>query len=619
MQTTDQQLSDIYEEVGPAEMFRLGREPALGEAGAQFTRQVIAAANRGAQDPEKLRRLVEPLTSESRDERLAAAHKMATGREQAAIVLLQAITDPDQPHTERLQFAWRFMGDSALPPLLGALRSEDDQLRSAALRALGLIRSQKSRPQIIGLAAGTQDPLLRQTAQQTLHKLDGSAGLPADADRYLEREVMQRLALSDSQAGIDSTEQLVPLTFWYWTSHDQPPQRRVFPRRTAQLIEANRLAHDLQSFRTDYRPLFLVTELALSNALSRDGRAAERQQPQVASLQQRFDPQEVSAALDWAITNQVPEAAIAATQVLGAFGDENVLHLQAASPSPLSAAMRSDHRALRHAAAAAIMQIHPLTPFNGASDLIELAVAMATTSGGRRALVIHPVEAEAGDVAGLLGAQQWEADPVNSGRQAADKLVNSADYELILLSDATVQPRFTELLQQLRGERHSRGIPLAIISRRLDLRSIDQLTARWPEVRVFPFPYDADGLSVILDRTPRKPYSTIAPQLRQRHAQEALRWLAEVASQPEQLSFYELPRHDRALAAALWRPDLAADAAAVLGNLGTPAAQTALVQAIQLYSADTPTGQAVRAALAKATQRRGVLLTLPRTGQSSDR
>ena len=613
----EQALATIYNELGAAAVIRLAREPVLAPEGVALSRQIISAANQAARDPQRLAALIKALESERLDDRLGAAHKLAEGRELAAAALLQAMADPDRgKYLVRYRSAWQHFDQTAIPPLVAALRCSDGALQYPALLALEDLGSQAATPHLIGFAAATRDATLRATALRALQKITGITGMPADAGVYLEREVMQRLkgSYEPSFFPVDPAADRRRIV-WSWAPKTHQPTIGRSAPRTIELMEANRLAHDLTRLETGYGRLYRVSELALLYALNESSPDAliKMATDRLAASGQPLQAAALGDALAWALRHDIHEAAIAACTLLGHLGDDRVLHTEAATRSPLVAALRSPGRAVRDAAAVAIMQIQPTQPFLGAADFVPIVISMATTGGLRKALVIHPVEQEAADLTGLLGGASWNATAVSTGKAALRALLESNDFELILLSDAIRQPGWTELLQQLRFDRRTAEIPLVVISRRGELSSVRALVApfaprekeRLP-VQVAPFPYDGGTLAVLLNRTVGMDRLTSSAQ-REANAKAAMEWLTRATADLTTFGFYELPQYDERLTRALWNPQLTEAAARTLGQLGTPTAQTALRQAIDSYPPETAAGRAVRSALAEAVQRRGVL------------
>ena len=89
----------------------------------------------------------------------------------------------------------------------------------------------------------------------------------------------------------------------------------------------------------------------------------------------------------------------------------------------------------------------------------------------------------------------------------------------------------------------------------------------------------------------------------------AIRWLAKIASDREKYRFFDLDSHQEQLVGLLYSPGFAKDAAAILGSIGSPIAQRALVDYASQNSLPVEDRQAVADAFVKSVGRAGTLLT----------
>ena len=94
---------------------------------------------------------------------------------------------------------------------------------------------------------------------------------------------------------------------------------------------------------------------------------------------------------------------------------------------------------------------------------------------------------------------------------------------------------------------------------------------------------------------------------RQRHAAWAIDRLVELSRAESKV--YDLARLEGTLRTTLDIPGRTAQAAAILGTLGTPASQQALVDLASRPALPVPTRQAAAAAFRESVKRRGLLLT----------
>ncbi len=218
--------------------------------------------------------------------------------------------------------------------------------------------------------------------------------------------------------------------------------------------------------------------------------------------------------------------------------------------------------------------------------------------------MVHPVAGEANQLASLLINAGWLTDTANTGKKALRPLLESVDFELILLSTEMFRPRYSELLQQLQGDYRTQQVPTVLLMTDANLRGLDVLELRWPQTKAFPFPFDEQRVDELLRRTGAV-YERKSAATRYARGRTALRWLARLADEWPKRSFYQLAGHDRQLALALDQPELIVDAAVALGKLGTTPAQEALRAALSLAAEESPEQQVLERCLSEAVSRHG--------------
>lgn len=142
------------------------------------------------------------------------------------------------------------------------------------------------------------------------------------------------------------------------------------------------------------------------------------------------------------------------------------------------------------------------------------------------------------------------------------------------------------------------------------LAALQAALADDPFTSVVLYPYSADAAAGLPDELVRLAGATLVPRhQRLAHAAQALEALAVLSRQPAAWQAYGLLGQEEILLGALAYPPLAAAAAGVLGELGTPAAQQALWSLALAGDQPLATRQAAAAALARAIPRRGLGLT----------
>jgi hypothetical protein len=235
---------------------------------------------------------------------------------------------------------------------------------------------------------------------------------------------------------------------------------------------------------------------------------------------------------------------------------------------------------------------------------------MIRTVGSRRVLVAHPRLETSQTLVGLLMGMGFEADAAATGRAAFRLATRSPDYEFARISDALDRPSAHETIQMFRKDPRTNRLAIGLMGRQDTLRSAETFAETDPRVLAFPRPLDETGMSFqagrLLQLAGRE---LVGYDARLDQAGRALDAVLRLAEQPETYDFYDLHRQTAAYEAALSTPELAAKAATLLGKLGSPEAQRALVTVASQHGRTLSFRESAAAAFADAVERRGLLLT----------
>lgn len=187
------------------------------------------------------------------------------------------------------------------------------------------------------------------------------------------------------------------------------------------------------------------------------------------------------------------------------------------------------------------------------------------------------------------------------------------DYTLAIEGGETTGASLTRLVEFLREEPETKSLRLRILVFGSTLAEAEKLMAN-PKLDPIEVARGqtrdsrlADDIGVLRARsTNRVPYDE-----RLRQAAVALEWLAKLSAEPGAYAFYDLSRQEEAMERSLYTPELAEQAARVLGQVGSTRAQRALVSLTSQQARPLAERQAAAAAFGTAVQRRGLLLTQP--------
>jgi hypothetical protein len=316
--------------------------------------------------------------------------------------------------------------------------------------------------------------------------------------------------------------------------------------------------------------------------------------------------------LAFAVEHDYTGAAIGALEVLAEVGNAALLESPDGRPRQVARALQHPDRCVRFAAAMAIMRWDPQLPYPGASFLPETLSYFARTAGGRRVLVGHPRISQAQTLVAMLNGLGFEAEACEASRGVFRAAVASPDVDLLLLSDALDGPPVEELVQQLRRDARTANLPVGVMAREHNLSRLRRFTDLEPLTETFPRPHTMETLALEVRRLLDLSSGEVASAAQRLHRAEiALDYLARLAAEPQRYRAYDVLAHEEALIQALYQPALSQSAAAVLGQLGSPEAQRALVTVSSQNTRDIASRRAAAEAFGVAVQRRGLLLSRP--------
>jgi HEAT repeat protein len=612
-------LSDRF---GTAAFLRLAQAEPLEPFGQQLRQKVLAAAAQFARDPQRLEGLVRQLNAAAPELRVAARVDLASAGEAAIGTMLRALADPGQaPGHRRVRAALVHMGRPAVEPLIAALQAPDERLRGQVIEVLGRLKAQRATSLLLRpYVSPDSSPALRNAAALALERIVGVLPSRREAEVLLEREA--RSSLAGAVPLLPDHEGMIRL--WHWDVVEGVPKPRRHRSEDARLLVASQLSADLYALQRrdrDVQQLFLSTLLARAKMLGGLGRPLPRGTGSAHQIAAGAGTAAVERVLAEGMkSGGLIGAAIGAAEVLGDIGDDSLLAASSGVPPPLVQALRHGNRRLRVAAAGAIMQIDPRQPYAGSSHLTDALAFLVATRGERALLIGHPRQHVARSLAGLLSQSQWRADLATTGRMLMQRALDRPDYEMVLISDAIDDPPVWELLQELRRDPRTAGLPVGLMARpgQLDRMRRRADTDRWTEA--FPHPHELTGVTVLARRlSERIGHHAIGHQERLQQAAMALAWFDRLSADPATYSFYDLLRHQAAIISALNHPELSATAARVLGRLGSPAAQRALVDVASQNELPLEVRQQAAAAFAQAVRRHRLLLTVDQIVQQYER
>jgi len=548
--------------------------------------------------------------------RAAATAELREGGSAAVAPLVQALGDESQAEFRpRVRHALASLKNAATEPLLGVLQSPDSTLRSQAVEVLGMLSSRRAAPHLVRpLLNGS--PAEQQAAHRALLTISGRAWEADEAEQFLLEEARRHLEGVPPVAA--EHDQVVDL--WGWDPQRQQSVPRRYTTRQAAVVVAAQLAQDLNHIspdNTDHQHLLLLTYLEAAQSVA----GIDQPLPgDVITWAQQRGSEQVSAVLGDAMSQGYAGAAIGAARVLGELGDVDVVHSASGQPRPLVRALRHENRRLRFAAATAIVQIGPDGPYAGSSYLADALVYFLRASHPRRALVGMPNRADSSNLVTMLAELGWDADTATTGEQLFRLATQSPDYQFVLIGEAISRPHPHALIHMLRGDRRTAELPVGMMIRSQGSTDRFERTLNDVLTDVLAQPVSLETLSRSVSRLARlSEHSRVTWEERQYQAESALGWLTMIAGDREKYRSFDVRCHEKDIKSALYIPELTAGTARLLGLIGSPLAQRALVEVASQRYVPIAHRQAAVAGFQTAVHQRGLLLTTGKILEQYDR
>ncbi len=600
--------NELIERFNPAALFRLAQNKELGPQLAPLIDDWMKAAQEFRRDRQRLAGFVAQLSQGDEGLRAQAAVNLLRAHEASVAPLVAVLADPARAgeHAVAQQMLVHLNG-SAVAPLLGVLESPDAALRAQVIDVLGRIGSPDAVPQLLGqLVIPSDAGVVRNAAAQALTRILKHTPNDAEALAMLEQAARAPLAASRD----DGAESAALNEVWHWNRKTNESMPVTYDATGAQLAKAVRLARDLHvtdPAQPEWRRLYLTAMLQAAKlrvGLSSPLAAGPGTAYAVAAF---YGADILDDVLAHALADRYIPAATGAAQILGNIGNATLLSRGGARVSPLAQAAGDADQRLRFTAIEAILKLAPNAPFAGSSNVTLGLGFLASSFGVPRALIVHPVSAEAATLAGLAAALGYETDIATNGRDAFEMAVASPDYDFILIHEAIDRPGVDDLVAQLRQDRRTALVPIGLLFTLDDQERIETFARSVPRAAAFLQPRDDAAMRLyvgnLLQLGGRWHVSAVE---RQAHATSALDWLTALAALPP--GAFDVRNQEQAVEGALYSPPLSTHASAFPAQLGTPSSQRTLIELADNSSQPLAAQRAAATALAQSIEHFGLRL-----------
>ena len=604
----DETWGKLADEFGTAVFIELTAKPELNPEAHQVTQAMQAAAARRLEDPKRLDALIGQLADPSEEVRARAQTGLLASGRPAVFPLLAALGDRQKAAQHAaIRAVLASLKSAARDPLAAALDAPDAALVAQVISVLAAMDARQAVPYLLAPAVSAKsDPAVKRAAQAALAELLGAVPSDAQAAQILAARAAEYFQGQQPLSGAVDGQ----IDVWHWDAAPRRPFRQTVPVADAVRRVALRLAREayrISPSEPSIRRLYLATlleEEAYQIGRDKLPAAATPGETEAAAL----DVAILEDTLGYAIKQGHPAAATALVRVLGRSGKvEQVLYHGGAIP-PLVLAARHADRRLQLAALAAAVELKPREAYAGSSFVVEGLCFLAASRGTPRVLAASPRSDQAMQMVGGLVGQGFEVDLAVNGRETVLKALSSPDYEFAFIDPGIDRPSVDFVMQELRRDCRTAALPVALAAREDHLTRAEHVAHNHRLTMAVARPHDAAALRWQKDQLLALAGPDFVPQaVRRQQALTSLELLAKLLAGP--VKAYDVRRLQTPLLTALAAPAFALQAAPLVGELGTPDSQTALVELASQTVQPFNVRRAAALAFSASVKKSGVLLT----------
>lgn len=600
----EDEVLDAHHKLGTGRIFRLQSIDSLQPEGAQAATLLLTKLDKYFKDPARMKQLVDQLVDQDEVTRKKAVMQLKNAGAEAANPLFAALADPSReavrPAAKQMLVA---LGEPIHGPLLAALDSSNPVLVAELVDVAKRLGLSQATQFLVGAYVLTDDDQLRSAIGEYLDATVKSRPSESDVKAYLAKRV--GLYLGEGPMFPVNEDGLVEL--WTWDAANNQVVMTPVPLADAEVITAGQLLRDLYALDGDNPEVQVQSAVA---ALQRMGVLGESD-ADLKKLVDQHGIEVLQSALLYALEERkFSQAAVAACEQLGATKNADLLIAIAGEPSPLALALQSPVYRVRRAGAKGILALDPKSPYAGSAELLDTLGFMASAQGKRTILLGELHQQNAQRMAGLLAELQLDPVVTPGGRELFKQAYASPDVEAIFISKPLALPALMESVQILRKDRRTADLPIGIIAPIGEVVHYQLRTKDDPLTVVMIRPNDVEGFIFQLKQLYLSQGRLLVPaDEREADAEFAIAEISRMLDSADEYDFYDFLKVEEIAVRRLVDQNVTANVANLLGKLGTPAAQTALVD----YASDpfNPVAlrQACADALKAAIEGRGVLLT----------
>ncbi|TWT43083.1 hypothetical protein KOR42_44890 [Thalassoglobus neptunius] len=606
------QLLALRDNNGMSALLSLARLDQVNPEASELLSRVTEAAKTQVGNPEYANDLIKLLSGSARERDEATTQLQLLGPYAVAPILRAVVSNPENRDLFTLTLAR--LGQPAIDPLVGALQSPIDEVKTTAAQVLGAIGGED---EVIWLLEPAFSPNSPPGTQEVARKAIARIRYqdPAKTTRvtgYGAAEKLQKTSLDYLANQFDwpaKYEDMNEIPVWSWSDTEQTVVENVTSRRNAGTYFAERLARDSAELAPSSNE---SAELILAAMMVRDIEEAGWDQPiptgpgTAHDLAVEAGPEFCSQILKLSLDNHIVGSALSSAHALGLNGSRN--QLRGRTAPPIVDALSSAHPRVQLAAAITILQWDPKLSFRGSSRIVPILGRAIQSDDRPQSVVIDPNGQRGTSTAALFQELGYRGSVAETGQEGFRIAAERGDVEIGILHPNTIRWGLTQTLTNLRTDSRTRDLPLVVFGPRSIRSRFDLLQDQFENVV-----YIDEGTSPIeINKALQPVLAQISPPpltsaQRSQQIREASFWLRQIAT--TRLSeIFDLAPIEEEIRLATTNSASADNAVVALGGIGLPSAQLHLFEIMESPNMDMKLRQQAGFQLAFHIQRFGNLL-----------
>lgn len=472
--------AEMARRMGPTILMRMALHPELSEASRSAATALLQAAKTEAESPERLRRAITQLASESTDDQLAATRVLLSGGDAAVAELVAALVSDRPP---------------APPPALAGILQRLGDDGALALERLALYGDAKIRQRALESLVRVDPPSATADLITTLHAADATDEEVASAKRLLQqlgKPVPDRrrvaVALTNELQRLQTLADRTPnddqvATAWSVDDQGRGVDWQVTPavmlRYRAATDMASRLRR-IDGFSAAPANMALRADLAYRVMVDPDWGDPEQKQSFRALYPRLTRADALSAAIDDALQQHDWPALVGLIRLIDETAPllERFAYLRGggADPAPLVAAADAANPRVRYEAALKVSQLSDSRPFAGSSRVRKTLAEMRSLGDTPTAILLETRSDVIVRQEAILQQLGFDVEVVDSVAQLQRRVSAGGDIRLIVAKTELPDLSAIEMIDLVRRTDRGREIPIVLYGPQI----VGAAEPRWP-------------------------------------------------------------------------------------------------------------------------------------------